>query len=71
MRQLKPTTTSKVGRRIAMMACVAALGLGATACGASDSNNVTPGAPTGTVQVPAATTPAPAATNPQSGGSGF
>jgi len=70
MRQLKPTTTSKVGRRIAMMACVAALGLGATACGASDSNNVTPGAPTGTaVQVPAATTPG--ATNPQSGGSGF
>jgi hypothetical protein len=65
MRQLKPTTAHRVGRRVAMMACVAVLGLGATACGASDSNNVTPGAPTGT------TPAAPAATNPQSGGSGF
>ena len=71
MRQVKVTAISKVGHRIAVMACVAILGVGATACGAS-SNNVTPQAPTVTVAKPTATTVAtPPTTSPQSGGAGF
>jgi len=77
MRQVKVTAGRKVVQRFAVVACVAILGVGATACG---DDTVTPGAPANTTQqAPAATTPAAAATtpaapatsNPQSGGAGF
>jgi hypothetical protein len=69
MNQVKVRTTSKMFRRVAAVAFVAAIGIGATACG---DDSVTPQSPNTTpAQAPAATTPAPAATNPQSGGSGF
>lgn len=63
----------RIRRRIAVVACVAMLGIGATACGSSDVNNDTPQAPTPTAAQPAATpapTPSPT-TSPQSGGAGF
>ena len=70
MNQIKVRTTSNMFRRVAAVAFVAVVGLGATACG---DNSVTPQSPNTT---PAAgTTPAaattPGATQPQSGGSGF
>jgi len=78
MRQLKITAMNGVAKRIAIVACVAALGVGAAACG---DNSVTPQSPTVTGGgQPAATTPAAAAgttpapaptTSPQSGGAGF
>jgi hypothetical protein len=63
MGQVKVTPVSKVGRRIAVMACVAILGVGATACGASDT--VTPQAPTQQSVPPATATPP--TTSPQAG----
>jgi hypothetical protein len=63
MRQVKVTAASKVVQRIAIVACVAILGVGATACGSTGSN-VTPGAPTPTVAKAPTTTP-------KSGGAGF
>ena len=76
MSQVKVTAGRKVVQRFAVVACVAILGVGATACG---DNTVTPGAPANTTPAAAATTPAAAATtpaapatsNPQSGGAGF
>jgi len=71
MNQVKVRTTSKMFRRVAAVAFVAAIGIGATACG---DNSVTPQSPNTTPAGPAATTPAaatPGATQPQSGGSGF
>jgi|tagenome__1003787_1003787.scaffolds.fasta_scaffold17940061_1 hypothetical protein len=85
MRQVKVTAGRKLVQRMAVIACVGILGVGAAACG--DDTTVTPEAPANTSQqAPAATTPAPAATtpaasattpgapatsNPQSGGAGF
>ena len=70
MRRVNVTPASKIAHRIAVMACVAILGVGATACGASD-NNVTPQAPAVTTPKPTATTVAtPPTTSPQ-GGAGF
>jgi hypothetical protein len=68
MNQVKVRTTSKMFRRFAAVAFVAAIGVAASACG---DDSVTPQSPNTTPAAPAATTPAPAATNPQSGGSGF
>jgi hypothetical protein len=68
MNQVKVRTTSKMFRRVAAVAFVAVIGVGATACG---DDSVTPQSPNTSPAAPAATTPAPAATNPQSGGSGF
>ena len=45
MRQVKVTAVRKVARRIAIIACVGILGVGAAACG--DDSVVTPQAPTG------------------------
>ena len=67
MRQVKVTALNKVVQRIAVVACVAILGVGAAACG--DDSVVTPQAPTVTIAPTGATTPP--ASNPQSGGSGF
>jgi hypothetical protein len=79
MREVKVTAGRKVAQRLAVIACVGILGIGAAACG--DDTTVTPEAPANTTQqAPAATTPAAAATtpagapatsNPQSGGAGF
>jgi hypothetical protein len=72
MRQVKVTAVSKVAQRIALIACVAILGVGATACGSS--GNVTPKAPTPTTARSTVTTPpttAPPTTAPKSGGAGF
>ena len=73
MRQVKITAASKVVQRIAVIACVGILGVGAAACG--DNTKVTPQAPTPTQapaagQTPATTTP-PTTASAQSGGSGF
>lgn len=68
MRQVKVTAVSKVGQRIAVIACVAILGVGAAACG-STGNTVTPKAPTPTTARPTVTTPP--TTAPKSGGAGF
>jgi hypothetical protein len=65
MRQVKV----KVVHRIAVIACVAILGVGAAACG--DDSVGTPQAPTGGSTPAGATTPAPGATTPVNGGSGF
>jgi hypothetical protein len=67
MGHVKTTVASKVVRRLAAVACVALLGVGAAACGDDSVDN--PGAPT-PGSTPSVTTPAvtPA---PQSGGSGF
>ena len=70
MRQVKVTAVSKVVQRIAVIACVAILGVGAAACG-STGNNVTPKAPTPTTARPNAVTTTPPTTAPQSGGAGF
>ena len=72
MRQVKVTAVSKVVQRIAVVACVAILGVGAAACG-STSDNVTPKAPTPTSAPSAVSTPptTPPTTSPQSGGAGF
>ena len=63
---------SKVGRRIAIIACVGIIGVGAAACG---DNSVTPQSPQTPGSTPSAvTTPAAAAVttpSPQAGGSGF
>ena len=67
MRQVKVTAVGKVVQRIAVIACVAILGVGATACG-STGDNVNPQAPTPTQAPAAVTTPT---TSPQSGGAGF
>ena len=73
MNQIKVRTTNKMFRRMAAVAFVAVIGLGATACG---DNSVTPQspntspAPAGTTPAPAATTPS-ATTNPSNGGAGF
>ena len=86
MRQVKVTAGRKLVQRMAVIACVGILGVGAAACG--DDSTVTPEAPANTTQqAPAATTPAAAATtpaaaattpagapatsDPQSGGAGF
>ena len=67
MRQVKVTARNNVVHRIAVVACVAVLGVGAAACG--DDSVVTPQAPSVT-NAPAAVT-TPPASSPQSGGSGF
>jgi len=87
MRQVKVTAGRKLVQRMAVIACVGILGVGAAACG--DDTTVTPEAPANTSQqAPAATTPAaaaattpaasattpagaPATSDPQSGGAGF
>lgn len=68
MKQVKARAGTKVVQRIAVVACVAILGVGAAGCG---DNSGTPQAPTPT-QAPAAgvTTP-PTTASAQSGGSGF
>jgi len=72
MNQVKVRTTSKMFRRVAAVAFVAIIGVGATACGDDSvtppSPNTTPAA--GTTKAPSATTPS-ATTNPQGGGAGF
>lgn len=74
MNHVKATTSSKMFRRVAAVAFVAVIGLGATACG---DDSVTPQSPNTSPAPAAATTPAPAATtpsattNPDSGGAGF
>ena len=74
MRRVKVTSARTVVRRIAPIACVALLGVGAAACGSS-SNTGTHDSPTATTApsgaTPAPATPAPATTAPQSGGAGF
>jgi hypothetical protein len=65
MRQVKVTVASKIVHRIAVIACVGLLGVGAAACGSS-GDNVTPQAPTGSTPAGVTTT-----ASPQSGGSGF
>jgi hypothetical protein len=69
MRQVKATAVSNVVQRIAVIACVAILGVGAAACGSS-GNTVTPKAPTPTTVRSTVTTP-PTTTAPKSGGAGF
>jgi len=64
MRQVRITVRDKVVSRIAVVACVAILGVGVTACGSSDGGSVTPGAP-------ATNAPSAATTPPKSGGAGF
>ena len=72
MNQVKVRTTSKMFRRVAAVAFVAIIGVGATACGddsvTPQSPNTTPAA--GTTKAPSATTPS-ATTNPHGGGAGF
>ena len=74
MRRVKVSSARNIARRIALIACVAMLGVGAAACGSSsntgthDSPTATT-APSGATKVPAST--APASTAPQSGGAGF
>ena len=68
MGQVKVTAASKVVQRIAVVFCVAILGVGAAACG-STGDNVTPQAPTPTTIHSTVTTPP--TTTPQSGGAGF
>jgi hypothetical protein len=70
MRQVKATVASKVGRRIAMIACVGILGVGAAACG---DNSVTPQSPQtpGSTPAGAGVTTPPTTASAQSGGSGF
>ena len=74
MKRVKVVSARKVVWRIAPIACVALLGVGAAACGSS-SNTGTHDAPTvTTVPASAAAAPAtaaPATTAPQSGGAGF
>jgi hypothetical protein len=68
MRQVKVTPVRNVVHRVAVIACVAILGVGAAACG-STSNTDTPKAPTPTtVGSPVSTPPT---TAPKSGGAGF
>jgi len=79
MKQVKVTAVNRVFRRIAVVACVAALGVGAAACG---DNSVTPQSPSGGTTpaagttakagtTPSAVTTPSATTNPNSGGAGF
>lgn len=68
MSRIRKTTGSKVIRRMAPLAFVAAIGLGAAACGSSGSKTNVQNSPTPTT-APAATSPA--TTAPQSGGAGF
>lgn len=81
MRRVKVSSARNVARRIAPVACVAMLGVGAAACGSS-SKTGTHDAPTATTAPSGATvapsgattapaTTAPATTAPQSGGAGF
>jgi len=66
----------KVVHRIALIAFVAIIGVGAAACGDDSVTPQSPGSTPSAVTTPAAaaptaTTPAAATTNPQSGGAGF
>jgi hypothetical protein len=72
MEHVKVTAASKVARRIAVVACVATLGVGAVGCG-SPGANVTPQAPTPTTKPTAVPTKVstPPTTAVQSGGAGF
>lgn len=69
MRQVKVPFVKKVGRRLAPFACVAILGVTASACGSSAKpiQSNTPPA----VTTPAGATTPPTTTPPQSGGAGF
>lgn len=78
MRRVKMMSVNRVVRRLAPIACAAALCLGAAACGAT-SKVVPNNAPAVTVQSGATTPggattttkPAPTTTAPQTGGAGF
>lgn len=69
MRQTTTMTRQKIVRRIAPIALVAMLGVGAAACGTSGASPRTQNAPT--QNAPAQNSQTPTTAAPSSGGAGF
>lgn len=69
MRQTTTITRQKIARKIAPIALLAMLGVGAAACGTSGASPRTQNAPTQSAPAQSPSTPTTAA--PSSGGAGF